>query len=639
VGGKGGVGKTTCAAAAALRRAQHGRTLLVSTDPASSLADAFGVPVGRTPRRVPGVPHLELWNLDAGRAFRRWLSPRADLLSAIALRGTYLDREDVARFLRLSVPGVDEVAALLDLLRASSPYTHVVVDTAPTGHTLRLLATPSLYARVASALDALQAHHREMVSAIRGRYREDAADHLIAELDRDASRLSSLLRDGAATAFVWVTLPEPMALEETRDAIRALAADGIRVGTLIVNRLTPVRSSDCEWDRARRRFESRALVPLSASFPDQEVRVVPEQGEEPVGLAALADLANACRPFDRATRKPPPLRQRVYGMVPSEGSFTPRVIAPPGTRWILFGGKGGVGKTTCAAALALRLAAERPGERFLLMSSDPAHSLADAIGHPVSDAAAPVPDAPANLDVREIDAPDVFASFRRQYTDAIESTLGGLGRGGLFAGPGLQPFRDLIDLAPPGIDEVVAASEAADLVGDGSVYRTVISDTAPTAHALRLLQTPALLRDWTRALMALLLKYQQMVRGGELSALLVRLSKRLRALEVRLRDRRETAFVIVARAAALPRAETIRLRDALDRLGIAVRAVVLNGLGGGSCPRCVARAASERRELRRIVRQLGGRRRYAIIEAPAALPPPHGVRSLIEWTGRWHCDR
>ena len=115
----------------------------------------------------------------------------------------------------------------------------VIVDTAPTGHTLRLLAAPALLGRVAGVLDSLQSHHRAVVSALRGSYRGDAADSLIAELEREGEGLAAMLRDREASEVTWVTLPEPMALEETSDALAALAAAGIPVRRLIVNRVTP----------------------------------------------------------------------------------------------------------------------------------------------------------------------------------------------------------------------------------------------------------------------------------------------------------------------------------------------------------------------------------------------------------------
>jgi len=153
-GGKGGVGKTTCAAAAATLAASEGaNVLVVSTDPAHSLGDALGTKLGAAPARIVlhGSRSGELWaaQLDADRALHRWMREHEDAFKTIAERGTYLDDEDVERLFALSLPGVDELVGLLELARLarsarSGDYDHVVVDTAPTGHTLRLLEIPEL---------------------------------------------------------------------------------------------------------------------------------------------------------------------------------------------------------------------------------------------------------------------------------------------------------------------------------------------------------------------------------------------------------------------------------------------------------------------------------------------------------------
>src|SRR5262249_40125041 len=162
-------------------------------------------------------------------------------------------------------------------------------------------AAPALLGRVAAVLDSLQAHHRTVVSALRGAYHTDAADSLIVELDRDGEALAAALRDRNATTVSWVTLPEPMALEETSDAIAALDASGIRVDRVIVNRMTPADKraaskpqggeGGCDWCEARRRFEARALAPAARRFAGREILGLPEADREPQGVAALRELA------------------------------------------------------------------------------------------------------------------------------------------------------------------------------------------------------------------------------------------------------------------------------------------------------------------------------------------------------------
>ena len=582
--------------------------------------------------------------------------------------------------LRLSLPGIDEVIGLLEItrmarLRPGTPprgfgaapaeaFETVIVDTAPTGHTLRLLAAPALLGRVAGVLDSLQSHHRAVVSALRGSYRQDAADSLIAELQQQGETLAAMLRDPAASEITWVTLPEPMALEETSDALASLAAGGIGVRRLIVNRVTPApvspkrrsregelvppksRSDEggCEWCRARRTFEARAMRPVARRFPDVELMTLAELPQEPRGVTALREASSALQPW-KAPGSAPVLAHRVRAELPDlpadqppprlvrRKETRPADLLDDGVRWLLFGGKGGVGKSTCAAATALDLALRHTRKRVLLLSMDPAHSLGDVFGVPLGDRAGTVPGGPRNLHVREIDAAAEMARFRGKYVAAVDEAFARIARS---AGGDHAAFRELIDLAPPGIDEVIAVADVAEaLTGEKGRYDVIVTDTAPTGHALRLLQTPAVLREWTQALMAILLKYREIVGAGTLAALLVQLSKRLRALQDILADAAQTRFVVVTRAAALPAAESSALIAALGSLGIAVQAVVVNAVGAGSCGQCRALSRAQAEEISRLRGRRGSSGPYAIIETPAEMPPPHGAAALAAWGLGW----
>ena len=629
------------AAITALHRGSAGRrksnALLVTTDPASSLPEVFETSVGPTPTRV--APGLHAASLDATQAFARWLEPRRARLAEIGVRGTYLDDDDVARLLKLSLPGIDEIIGLLEIVRLArgaagrSPrFDRVIIDTAPTGHTLRLLAAPALLTRVAGVLDLLQSHHRTVVSALRGSYAADAADALIQELDRDGRMLAGLLRDPAVTTIVWVTLPEPMALEETWDAVQALARDGIRVARLVVNRVAgPGRSP---WCKARRRFEARALTSVARRFGALELSTLPDLGDEPRGVRRLRKAATRFATFEPPRRTPVIERRVRMNLTDAPAGRVTRLTRPDvqfaRTQWLLFGGKGGVGKTTCAAAASLRLAATR---RVLLLSTDPAHSLGDVFGARLDDRPRAVPGAPATLHAREIDAAGEFAAFRQRYENAVDDAFARIARTG---GGGLSAFREFIELAPPGVDEVIAVAEVASaLVDTRRAYDVVVTDTAPTGHALRLLHTPAILRDWTQALMTILRKYREVVGAGTLAELLVQLSKRLRALQEMLSDAARVRFFVVARAAVLPVQEAIDLMSALDALRIPIGGVIVNALGAPPCCHSAKGSQAERIQLGRLTRAAGGRRRCAIIGAPAEMPPPHGAAALSDWAGAW----
>ncbi|HEY7394665.1 MAG TPA: ArsA family ATPase, partial [Gemmatimonadaceae bacterium] len=208
--GKGGVGKTTCAAGIASAFAERGeRTLLVSTDPAAALAEVFGVAVSTTDAPVDGATNLHARQLDAAQLRSGFLRQWRDTIAEIVDRGTYLDREDVDGLVDAALPGVDEIFALLalaDLLaQAGSAYDRIVVDTAPTGHTLRLLALPETFRALVSMLDLMQAKHRFMVRALTRRYRRDRADDFLDEMRARIDALRAALTDARALAAIVVT--------------------------------------------------------------------------------------------------------------------------------------------------------------------------------------------------------------------------------------------------------------------------------------------------------------------------------------------------------------------------------------------------------------------------------------------------
>jgi arsenite-transporting ATPase len=636
--GKGGVGKTTCAAACAVARARRGdRTLLVSTDPAPSVADVLGQRLSAAPRAVAGTRgRLKAVEVDARAALDRWLKPRRAAFEAIVLRGSWLDEDDVEALLRQSLPGIDEIAALMEIGRfvRAARYDAVIVDTAPTGHTLRMLAMPRLLGTIAAVFDEMQSKHRALVAALRGSWTPEAADAQIAELDAEATSLETLLRDRRHTAMSWITLPEPMAVAETIDGLRELRRLGVRVDRLVVNRLTPAPDRRCAWCSTRRRLERAAIQPLVAGGEQElQTAAVFARPREPRGVAALLEFA---REMDGPARFPPVRSTRSQTMT-GVPSLAGDAVALPAAdlSLIMFGGKGGVGKTTCGAAAAMDVAARHPERPVLVLSTDPAHSLGDVLGVPLGNDARGVPGAPSNLRARELDAPAGFDRIKTRYREAIDSLFARFAQDATASvATDRQALRDLMELAPPGLDELMAIVEVSETLGSPSGNPLLVVDTAPSGHALRLLQMPALIHDWVKALMTILLKYQSVTPAGELGALLLQMSQGLGRLRALLADPARTALVIVSRPAELPMAETRRLIPHLERLKLPIAALLVNDLGRGTCSACATASGEQQRVLRKIERSrtVAGR---TLIVAPAVLPPPGGPAALRNWRRLW----
>lgn len=646
-GGKGGVGKTTCAAATALHLARQHPTrsfLLVSTDPAHSLADCFA---GCMP-----VENLTLCEINPQESLARFKAQHHEHLRTIALRGTFLDQADVAQLLDLSVPGLDEVMALLEIVGwvREDRYACVVVDTAPAGHTLRLLELPDVMQRWLTVLDAMLAKHRFLTKLFSGTYRKDAADRYVEETAGDLTCLWALLKSSDRCRFVPVMLAEALSLHVTRGMVEELVRLQLPMHEMVVNRLgySPLGCSACATQAAA---QAPVVTHLARTFPHYAFWGLPLFLEEPRGTERLLSLwehASPLEPNSRFLSSVSRLRTTDNGEPRTEH---PAPLPASSTKLFLFAGKGGVGKTTLACASALRLAEEWRDKETLLFSIDPAHSLSACLGCMVGPREVRVA---RGLTAIEIDAQAEYARLKRIYADELAEVFDRFtGEAGIDITFDREVMERLMDMAPPGLDEMVALTRIIELLDQGR-YDLFILDTAPTGHLLRFLEMPELIEAWLRTFFGLFLKYRKVFRLPKVSQAMVELSKRIKQFRLILADQRQAALVAVTIPTQLAYEETKDLVATCQRLQVTVPILFVNMVTGPycfldatgvPCLTCSMQRHEEMRVLQRLKKDFAAQHRSIVfrqqepvgIERLRALGRAlyhHGASSLPEVTHR-----
>jgi arsenite-transporting ATPase len=304
-------------------------------------------------------------------------------------------------------------------------------------------------------------------------------------------------------------------------------------------------------------------------------------------------------------------------------------------RLVIFGGKGGVGKTTAAAAYALALAESDAAARVLVFSTDPAHSLSDSFDEQVGELKKGVTGV-ANLDAMEIDPAARFEELKERYrrwTDELFESLTGGSRWEVQFDR--EAMRELVALAPPGIDEIAALSTVSDLI-DEERYTTIVLDTAPTGHLLRFLELPEVALAWVRTFIKLLLKYKNVVRWGGVAEELVALSKSIKRVAALLADAEHCEFVGVAIPERMSLEETARLAARLEALRVPVGRLVVNNVlpeeAARACDFCAGRRRSQAPVIEEFRRHLP---RVELLLAPERAGEVRGRESLLEHFRGW----
>lgn len=337
--------------------------------------------------------------------------------------------------------------------------------------------------------------------------------------------------------------------------------------------------------------------------------------EAPWGSNTSGDGLDLFRPASCNVTEPIHLPPQVESAIPLPG---------PAVRLLLFAGKGGVGKTTLACASALRLARQYPEKKVLLFSTDPAHSLSDCVELVIG----PIEVCLASgLRAIEIDAAAEFESLKQRYLEEVEEFFDSLlGQAGADLAFDHDVVQSIVDLSPPGLDEVMALLRVMTLIEEKQ-YDLFVLDTAPTGHLIRLLETPELIDHWLKAVFQLFLKYQNVFRLPHMVDYLVGLSKQLKQLRRLLADPEGAQLLAVSIPTEMALEETCDLIGASRRAGVRVPAIFLNlATPPTSCPLCEEVAAAE----------IAVRRRFAerFSEVPQAIvyrcSEPRGLDRLTE---------
>jgi arsenite/tail-anchored protein-transporting ATPase len=555
-GGKGGVGKTTSAVAAALRlaaRFPERKFLLISTDPAHSVSDSLSEVV------IPA--NLTVREFDSAKMLDEFKSANIENLREIGRRGTFLDDDDINKFLDLSLPGLDEVMAFLEIsnLVESGEFSTIIVDTAPTGHTLRLLAMPETLERWLKVLDTLLAKRRYMIQLYKKSYQADTIDKFLLGLNDEIKRMQTLLQDENRSRFIPVMLAEKIVVSETEDLLFELKKQGISVKEILVNRL--ITETNCPNCLNKHNRQVQQLQNLPEIFGNHQLIKIPLNQKEIRGNETLLAFFNSAFIEDDFA-----VQENYVGNDFSQ----PKTDLQP-CEFMIFAGKGGVGKTTLSCTTALSLANEFPDKKILLFSSDPAHSIGDCLEIEMADKPVRIKE---NLSAFQIDASAEFDKLKHLYADEIANLLNGLV-------PNLDLTFDkevmerLLDLSPSGVDEVMALVRVLEMLKEEK-YDTLVLDSAPTGHLLRLLEMPQLLDAWIKAFFHVLIKYKNIFRMPNLSKKLIEISQGLKTLRSMWLDENRAKLFPVSILTEMSLAETSDLIGSAQNIGIKVEEMFLN---------------------------------------------------------------
>jgi len=632
-GGKGGCGKTTCSCAASIYLAQKfpdKKILIVSSDPAHSVGDSFNCAVGNSIVPVKDFPNLWAMELSAEDENLKFKKKYDAVMKKIAERGTLFDNEDINMFFDLTMPGLDEMMAvvtLADILKEGS-FDLIVLDTAPIGHTIRLFELPAHMKKWVEFFDLMQSKHRFLFKSFAGKYKRDDADAFIEKMETDFKRVNTLFKNQRSTRFVAVTIPEAVPVEKTEDLLKSLKKNGIPIRDIIVNQ---VRNSEnnCPYCAHVEEEQKKQLDYIFQNFSNYNLRYLPSFPYPIRGIEHLKECSQIL--FDEKSFQPvlsvqdsPKLKNISISInKPEEVS---RLLEKK-TLMYIFGGKGGVGKTTISCAAALTLAKRNPNKKVLIFSTDPAHSLSEIFDLPIGEEYVLVGNT-NNLFAMEIDALKLLNEWKKDNRDRIKEMFDEFSSGGMTIRFEGEIFEGLIDITPPGFDEIMALKKIVDYVAENR-FDTYVLDTAPTGHMLRFLEMPEVARNWLRAILKLFLKYKKMIKLSEQAADFVELSQRIRKIQEILTDPGRCQFGVIGIPEPMGKNEMDRMEERLRKLNISHNHVLINlVLPPTKCNFCKPKREKQQKLIQEIITEKSPGQQ--VCQIPAF---PHPIKGIDQLTG------
>ena len=469
--GKGGVGKSTVSCATATWLADNGyETLLVTTDPAPNLSDIFEQGIGHEVTPIDGVEGLSAIEIDPDVAAEEYrqetIEPMRELLDEAAI-------ETVEE--QLNSPCVEEIAAFDNFVEFmdSPEYDVVVFDTAPTGHTIRLMELPSDW----------NAELEKGGSTCIG----PAAS--MEDKKRAYERAIDTLQDDERTAFAFVGKPEDSSIDEIERSASDLGDLGIESQLLILNGYLPESVCEDPFFEGKRADEQAVIDRAREAFDADATATYPLQPGEIAGLDLLADVGGVLYDGEAATVDAGAAPDVDADAVEFDAMADPDAVAEQltptaETRYLFFTGKGGVGKSTVASTAATKLA--EAGHETLVVTTDPAAHLEDIFGEPVGHE--PTSVGPDRLDAARIDQERALEEYREGVLDHVRTMYEDREDTDIDVDAAIANVEE--ELESPCAEEMAALEKFVSYF-DEDGYDVVVFDTAPTGHTLRLLELPS----------------------------------------------------------------------------------------------------------------------------------------------------